>query len=522
MINLFKKILTINLLLAHCLFLTNVYGAELTPPVANGVTQTAIQQFNRDPVNFAIKEQSSRTGLLSHRAYHAALAHNFEKARRCFREAAAQGDELSIRYLAKSYKQGGLITGFDKAEYTRFKRKKSPLPEKDVHRVILKSIIKIANQRLEAAFYCDHPQYEELEQYWKTLDSHRQTNADEFTSPHIVVPDLIEKYLSSYEINEYWQALERIVIGLNSEQLYASIRRIINDRIAHRTTVITDKESNVLILIGRHETKKELREKQFRPYRAEIYDFLYEPNPEDKKKVLIESILKTLELIYASETELALNDLKLLLNESEKMSVPHYCQLLKFACKKKCPFYCIYAAKYLNSHLLDLMKLALSRPAEMKTFEGTILSIDNIINEAFEAAQQGTDVEALNYFLINGSHLFEQYTVQIKGIFFKLILHRDKIFEGVLALLKSARFELITYCFEILVEQLANLEQEAKDSTPWVDKLLSQDLSGIYGDPTPLAAYKYCFQKFTEKTPLALQALQTHFPQYQHNNGVPR
>jgi len=491
------------LLISGLLISVSIKGSQPWPNTS--------QQFNGDiPMNCS--PDLFKAALKSRQSLHSASEGKYVEALNCLHEAAEGGDEFAIRYLAHSYKNGGLLTGFSRYQYERFKNMEKALVQTAKHKGFLKSLVRMAEQRLVSAFNFAFPEYKELAHVCNIPTYNNQT----FVSPYLVMMKLFEKYLATDEINQYWNALETIVTRLNSDQLYELITMVTNDHIAKQYPLYTEtnrneKERDVVNLITKHAMQNKPIEMHFRQLEFAIYSVTCQSSTHDP---FFASIIKQIEFCYLVDREFALRNLENLLIKADNVEARHYCVLLHYTSTRDRCLFDYYASNYLSKHLTDLMKFALTYPDEMKPFEGTVLSIDAIIARAFETAQQRTNVEALRCFLLLGSRWYARYDIPIREIFRTLFYQRDKLYDGILALLKSANTELKTYCFEILVEQLADLEHSI-DNNYWVDKLFSDvDLSGIYAQ-TPFAAYMYCRNKFIEmNAPMALQSLEAHFPAY--------
>ncbi len=515
--NLFRKLLIILPSICPIVVVTTVYGAE---EFSNEHTTCYhADSANKKESASANSDGLMKAGLLSRQAYKSAVADNYTEAWCYFYEAAARGDEFAIRYLEHSYKHGGLLTGFDLDQYHQLKQLKSPREAINrVHRGMIKSLINNINQRLETAFYANNPHYQELVKQC-CIGTLPQSKKHTCVSPHFVLPHLIAKYLTSSQIDQYWDRLKRTIIDLQSDQLYGEITQVVQDHITKHTSEYGEKEYNVIKLLEEHEGQKETIKTNFQELHMAIMSFIWWDTNHDRKKDLFPLILKKLQLCYYCDRERTLNELEFLLHNHDSFEVGQYCTLLKYTRIHERKFSDSYANQYISSNVHDLMKIILANP-ETKIFEGTIISFAAIIAKAFFAADIWGDSRAIECFLINGSKWFELYEKGIKNIFPFLIL-KYQLFEALHVFFRSAKPRLRTECFKIAVDELITLETLSKTRTGWkgrendIDKFFSQDLPLIYDDSTPLAAYNYCYQQFTEhNAPYALESLKSHFPQY--------
>ncbi len=526
--NILKKLLLINIVSLGSLFVpTNLFGAALINILRRGVkvvmctspvaAETMPQQSDYDQIINLDTTEPLRAGrLLSRLAFQASVEGKYGRARSYFQEAAQKGDEFAIRFLAQSYKHGGLITGFDGSKYKYYKKMKDHEID-NTHRCFLKSFQKLTNQRLEAAFCSSYPHYNELAECCEHSELRDQRQKNVFICPHLILPQLIEKYLTSDEINQHEDTLARLVTELCADQSYDTITTILGSYIEKQTNISSEKQEKALRLLRTLAEQKKSLDQHFYELNEAARDFSNALLSADEKRYLFSFLLNKFEYCYWLDRELTLKSLGCLLKNSNRLETMHYCAFLKFAYKKDPYFALSYTLDYYSSHLLDLVKLVISNPKEMETFEGTPLSKNQIICAAFSNAKQTTDVEALRYFLLNGAALYEDYKEQIKDVFPHLIHHRYKLFDGILALLRSANDDLKMDCFMILVDKLAALEAVSSDSDRWVDQLFSQDLPSINGNKT--RSYYYCYKQFTEKKATrALQLLEIHFPEELKNH----
>lgn len=449
--------------------------------------------------------------LLSRQSLQEATKGKYSDALNHLCQAAEHGDEFAIRYLTHSYKQGGLLTGFSKYQYEHFKKLKKALAKSDpAHKSILKSLIRMAEQRLISVFEVTFPEYKELL-------SLCNINNQSSVSPYLVLMKLFEKYLATDEINDYWDALEKIVTKLNSDYVYDVITMVMNTHTAKKypryaTIKLSVKESNVIDLIMMHATQKQLPEEYLQQLECALNNFSDKSGAQDP---FFGSVIKQIEICSVFDREFALRRLETLLVRGSNAAIRDYFALLQYAATRDMQLFTYYAEQYLLQHLTDLLTFALMNPSEMKQFEGTLLSIDAIIMRTFEAAHERTNFDALRHFLLNGAAWFATYDTQIKEIFPELFNQRSTLFGGILALLKSASPELKKYCFETLIEQLADLEHSLEYNNYWVKALFSVvDIGGIKGQGR-FDVYMNCRNKFIEKNaPRSLQILNGRFPEY--------
>lgn len=172
------------------------------------------------------------------------------------------------------------------------------------------------------------------------------------------------------------------------------------------------------------------------------------------------------------------------------------------------------ALHILNYHLAHFI-VFLANPDGLKQFEGTALSIANLIERAFQNSANRIENESLQCFLQYGTAFHELYKDRIIAVLPE-IKHWYSLYETVLSLLKSPSEEVRVKTFQILVKDLSSLEFVPDvDVTVFAKQFFAKDLSGILpDDQTGSAAYKYCYQEFKKNNAVhALQCMKEHFEQ---------
>ncbi len=182
----------------------------------------------------------------------------------------------------------------------------------------------------------DHHCYSCESWYQELLKKYYSSNAPidyTCTNPHIMLPKIIHKYLTSDAIDQCWNSIEYAVISLKSNELYAIIKMIINAHCMH-STLFNDKELQLFTLLAHHEKQKGHKDAHFIRLETAIYDLLYTSLPADKKDALFTSILKKIEHAYRHDKELAMTGMKQLLDNSDHLDICQYNELLEYALSK--------------------------------------------------------------------------------------------------------------------------------------------------------------------------------------------
>lgn len=158
------------------------------------------------------------------------------------------------------------------------------------------------------------------------------------TDPHVFLPKLVKKYLTSDAIDQHWPFIEYAILELHSPKTYQLIKMIYHAHVAPvpcpGRPVYTEKESNVFKILTIAAERKEDIAAKFRPLQVAIYEFLHEPITLEKKEQLFDTILKKFKTCYEIDRKWASKNLQLLLDNGKKLELYQYCVLLELAIEK--------------------------------------------------------------------------------------------------------------------------------------------------------------------------------------------
>jgi hypothetical protein len=205
------------------------------------------------PINQCCDEPSIKKSLLTKNAWKLAFIGHYADALYCLREAAKQGDLLAIKYLARGYEEGSIITGIDRVQAEEFKQEvmRCSARGKPLHDMASGSIdlkVQHMEERLRgAAFARAHQWYRDLQPILQRTGVWGEKKLFRFPIPERGLEALIFSYLGG-KISE----LEKSVLSagvnkFNSPQLYRWILGLLDSR--GETLQIEPNKKEVLLMM---------------------------------------------------------------------------------------------------------------------------------------------------------------------------------------------------------------------------------------------------------------------------------